>query len=218
MYMPKVLITIAALAGPSLSQDLNSAYCASKMSSFFSWAAAEGPTTPAAVLSFLATQTNSRPPLSTFGPSLHGDEICSIYSELPPSLLGEFKTYITSVLSFGNANSDVLLGVATACVPADKLASVTSYVHQMLTPTGHPCEPASATITTPAPGKAANGTYPTASVTATSSAYTVSGSANSTTYTTPTSSPVFTAAAARPTGAFLGAAALGGVLGAAAML
>ncbi|RYC55635.1 hypothetical protein CHU98_g10574 [Xylaria longipes] len=175
------------------------------MSSFFSWVVAEGPTTPAAVLAFLAIQTNSRPPLSTFGPEAHGEEICSIYSELPASLLPEFHTYITSVLSFGNAHSDVLLGVATACVPEERLASVTSYIHGMLTPTGNSCQ------ATPAPGGAANGTYPTSPVPTATSSYASPGNSS---YTT----SIVKAAASRPTGLMLGAAAIGGVVGAAVML
>ncbi|KAI1184864.1 hypothetical protein F5B17DRAFT_446611 [Nemania serpens] len=207
MHSLQALLFIAAFAGPSLSQKSDAEYCASKMSSFFSWAMNEGPTTPVAVLSFLATQTNSRPPLSQFGPSLHGDEICSIYSELPPSLTHEFQTYITSVLSFGNANSDVLIGVATDCVPEQSVASVVNYIHEMLTPTGNPCQP------TPTPGSVANGTYRTTPApTATGSFYT---SSSNYTYAT---SVVTAAAPGRPTGVFLGAAAIGGVLGAVAML
>ncbi|KAI0485729.1 hypothetical protein F4859DRAFT_393754 [Xylaria cf. heliscus] len=204
MYNPKVLLFIAALAGTALSQKSDAEYCSWKMSSFFSFVVAEGPTTPAAVLSFLATQTNSKPPLSTYGPEAHGEEICSIYSELPPSLVPEFQTYITSVLSFGNAHSDVLLGVASDCVPEDKVASVTSYIHEMLTPTGNPCQ------ATPAPGGAANGTYPTSPAPTATSSYAGPGN-----YTSSTSI-VTAAAAARPTGILLGAAA--GVLGAAVML
>ncbi|KAI0875170.1 hypothetical protein GGS24DRAFT_456716 [Hypoxylon argillaceum] len=205
MYSPKVLLFIAAFAGTSLSQKSDAEYCSSKMSSFFSWVVAEGPTTPAAVLAFLATQTNSKPPLSTFGPEAHGEEICSIYSELPDSLKPQLKTYITSVLSFGNANSEVLLDVATDCVPENQVASVTSYIHAMLTPSGDGCDP------TPTPGSAANGTYPTSPAPTATASYT--GQSN---YTYPTS--VVTAAAARPTGVWLGAAAIGGILGAAAML
>ncbi|KAI1744995.1 hypothetical protein F4680DRAFT_403960 [Xylaria scruposa] len=207
MYSSKALFFLAALAGTSLAQKSDAEYCSSKMSSFFSFVVAEGPTTPAAVLSFLATQTNSKPPLATFGPSAHGDEICSIYSELPPSLLPEFKTYITSVLSFGNANSDVLLGVATDCAPQDQVASITSYIHEMLTPTGNQCE----ATTTPAPGGAANGTYPTSPAPTAMSTYTSRGNS-----TYPTS--IVTAGASRPTGILLGAAAMGGILGAAVML
>ncbi|KAI1197755.1 hypothetical protein F5X97DRAFT_343396 [Nemania serpens] len=205
MYASKVFIFLAAFAGTSLSQKSDAEFCASKMSSFFSWVMAEGPTTPAVVLSFLATQTNSRPPLSRFGPESHGEEICSIYSELPASLTHEFQTYITSVLSFGRANSDVLIGVATDCVPEQNVASVTDYIHDMLTPTGNPCHP------TPTPGSVANGTYPTSPAPTATGSYTSAGN-----YTYATS--VVTAAAARPTGAFLGAAAIGGVLGAAALL
>ncbi|KAI3320527.1 hypothetical protein HD806DRAFT_547361 [Xylariaceae sp. AK1471] len=191
MYSSRLLLFITAFAGTSLSQKSDIEYYSSKMSSFFSFINTEGPTTPAAVLSFIATAPNSRPPLATFGPSAHGDEICSIYSKLPLSLLPEFKTYITLFLSFGNAHSDILLGVASDCVPSDQVASPT---------------------TAPAPGGAANGTYPMlAAPTATSSC------ASPTSYTTSIVTAA-AAAAARPTGVFLSAAAIGGVLGAAAML
>ncbi|KAI1272621.1 hypothetical protein F5Y07DRAFT_403221 [Xylaria sp. FL0933] len=208
MYCPKALLFIAAMVGTSLAQDVDSPECSSKMSSFFSWAVAEGPTTPAAVLSFIATAPNSQPPLSTFGPEAHGEEICSIYKKLPPSLLPEFKTYIASVLEFGKENSQSLLDVASTCVPPENLASVTSYIHQMLTPTGNQCE----TTPTPTPGGAANGTYPTSPALTATASY--SYPTSNTTYTT----SIVTAAAARPTGVWLGAAAIGGVLGAAAML
>ncbi|KAI1109248.1 hypothetical protein F5Y14DRAFT_433224 [Nemania sp. NC0429] len=212
MYSFQILFFAAAFAGPSLSQKSDAEFCASKMSSFFSWVRAEGPTTPAAVLSFLATQTDGSPPLTHFGPSLHGDEICSIYKALPASLRPEFQTYITSELVFGKANSDVLIGVATDCVPQQDVASVTDYIHNMLTATGNSCQP------TPAPGSAANGSYPTSPAPTATPTPTGTGSY----YVPPSNSSyvtsVVTAAAARATGALLGAAALGGVLGAAVML
>ncbi|KAI1369772.1 hypothetical protein F5Y08DRAFT_291302 [Xylaria arbuscula] len=212
MYSSKVLLFTAALAGSAIAQKSDAAYCASKMSSFISWANTVGPTTPVAVLSFLAHQTNSKAPLATFGPEAHGEEICSIYRELPDSLLPEFQTYITSVLSFGAANSDVLIGVATECAPQDQVASITSYIHQMLTPTGLCEETPTPTAT---PGGMANGTYPTSVYspypTATGSYPTQGGNSSY-----PTS--IVTAGAPRATGALLGAAAVGGVLGAVALL
>ncbi|KAI0503070.1 hypothetical protein F5B22DRAFT_652429 [Xylaria bambusicola] len=198
-----ILLFITALAGTTVAQRSDAAYCVSKMSSFLSWANTEGPTTPVAVLDFLAHQTNSKPPLATFGPEAHGEEICSIYRELPASILPEFQTYIVSVLSFGSVNSDVLIGVATECAPEDQVASITSYIHEMLTPTGL-CE--ETPTPTPTPCGMANGTYPTSVYSPTPTA----------TGSYPTS--IVTAGAAKPTGALLGAAAVGGLLGAAALL
>ncbi|KAI1125887.1 hypothetical protein F5Y10DRAFT_246102 [Nemania abortiva] len=206
MYSPKVLLLMAALAGTSMAQKSDAEYCSWKVSSFFSWVRAEGPTTPAAVLAYIATAPGSMPPLATFGPSAHGDEICSIYRKLPQSLLPEFITYITSVQSFGSANSNVLLDVATDCVPEEKVASVTSYIHHMVSATGDACP------VTPAPGSTVSGSYPTLPTATATSSYSSLG--NNSTY--PTS--IVTAAAARPTGVWLGAAAIGGVLGAAVML
>lgn len=213
MYGLKVLLLTATLACRSMAQQQSdAAYCASKMSSFISWANTEGPTTPAAVLEFIASQTNYKPPLTTFGPEAHGEEICSIYRALPDSLLPEFQTYIVSVLSFGAANSDVLIGVATECAPRDQVASITSYIHEMLTPTGL-CD--ETPTPTPTPGGMANGTHPTSVYspypTATGSYPTQGGNSSY-----PTS--IVTAGAPRATGALFGAAAIGGFLGAAALL
>lgn len=208
MYSSSFLLLIPAFAGIAMSQKSDAEYCSSKMASFISWANTVGPTTPPAVLAFLASQTtNSQAPLATFGPSAHGDEICSIISVLPDSLLPEFQDYVTDVLSFGNANSEVLLNVATDCVPEEQIASVTSYIHEMLTPTGGCPEP------TPAPGSASTGAYPTAPATTATVTSSYIGSGNHT-YST----SILQAGAARPTGVLLGAAALGGILGAAALL
>ncbi|KAI0114082.1 hypothetical protein GGR51DRAFT_505447 [Nemania sp. FL0031] len=204
MHITKALF-LFAFAGPALSQKSDAEYCSWKVSSFFSWVRAEGPTTPAAVLSYIATAPGSQPPLATFGPSEHGDEICSIYNKLPPSLIPEFITYITSVRSFGSANSDNLISVATECEPEDKIASVINYIHGMVTPTADSCQ------YTPHPGGVASGIYPTSPIPTPTSSYNSTGN-----YTYPTS--VFTAAATKPTGVLLGAAAIGGILGAAIML
>ncbi|KAI0202808.1 hypothetical protein F4808DRAFT_59314 [Astrocystis sublimbata] len=212
MYNPRILhllLLVTAFAGTSQSQKSDAEFCASKVNSFFSWAHDVGPTTPAAVLSFLAAQTNSQAPLATFGPSAHGDEICSILSELPPSLIPEFRTYITAVLSFGSANSDVLIGVATDCAPEDQVASITDYISEMVTHTGG----GSCHAATPAPGGAANGAYSTSPAPTATSFH--GGQGNS---TLPTTVVTAAAAAARPTGVLLGAAAAGGLLGFAAML
>ncbi|KAI1287127.1 hypothetical protein F5Y03DRAFT_380581 [Xylaria venustula] len=209
MYGTKALFFVAAFAGISLSQKSDAEYCSSKEAAFFSWAQS-GPTTPAAVLSYIATVTPYVPPLTTFDPHGHQSEICRILNEIPPSLLPEFETYITSVLSFGQASSTVLLDYATDCEPEDKVASVTSYIYAMLTPTGNPCLTETAT-----PGGSANGTYPT-SPAPTATSYLASPSPNNATATYTTS--VVTAAAAKPTGVLLGAAAMGGILGAVALL
>ncbi|RWA03165.1 hypothetical protein EKO27_g11941, partial [Xylaria grammica] len=95
MHYSNVLF-LAAFAGTALSQKSDAEYCASKQSSFFSWVVAEGPTTPAAVLSYIATVTNSRPPLATFGPeAARRRRSAPSTRSCRPRCSPEFVTYIT---------------------------------------------------------------------------------------------------------------------------
>ncbi|KAI0424598.1 hypothetical protein F5Y09DRAFT_134840 [Xylaria sp. FL1042] len=213
MYSSKALLLIAALAGTSLAQKSDSEFCASYLSSFFTVLGAESPTTPADILSFIASNTDipsvpsSQPPGAILNPAEHQSQLCSLATELPSSLLPEFQTLASGLLSFGKAHSSDFIAYVTDCYPEDEVASSTSYLNYIFTATGNICEETA--TATPTPGAASNGTYPTAVPTATSA---VNGS------TPLTTSLIPTAAAARPTGAILGAAAVGGILGAAAML
>ncbi|KAI1757843.1 hypothetical protein F4782DRAFT_480215 [Xylaria castorea] len=211
MHSTKVLLSIAALAGTSLSQKSDSEFCSSLIDTFFSEIMSEAPTTPAAILSFIAASTTVSPaptgvPAGAGGldPEAHQSQLCSLATALPSSLLPEFQTLASGLLAFGKNHSSEFIAYVTDCAPADEIASSTSYFNYIFTATGNICKE----TPTPAPGGASNGTYgtyPTATPTATSHFNT-------------SSSMIPTAAAARPTGAFLGAAAVGGVLGAAAML
>ncbi|KAI0483806.1 hypothetical protein F4859DRAFT_413480 [Xylaria cf. heliscus] len=204
MHSTSVLLSIAALAGTSLSQTSDSAFCSSLQSSFFANLFAQAPTTPADILSFIATATGIPPIPTTIDPSAHQNQLCAIASALPSSLLPEFRTLGADLLSFGKLHSSELIEYITDCVPEPAAASMTSYVDHVFTATGNICTETAATAT---PGSGvSNGTYPTG----TGSVYpTATGS----------STLIPTAAAARPTGALVGmAAAAGGVLGAAAML
>ncbi|KAI1419146.1 hypothetical protein F5Y12DRAFT_779486 [Xylaria sp. FL1777] len=207
MRSTKVLSFIAALTGMSLSQKSDSEFCASDVSRFFSLVGSQAPTTPAAILSFIASHTEipSIPTTLTPGATLdfvgHQSQLCALATALPSSLLPEFQTLAAGLLSVGKVYSSDLIAYVTDCFPEDEVASTTSYLDYIFTATGNIC----AETPTPAPGGASNGTYPTSSPT-------VTGALSSSTILVPT------AAAARPTGALLGAAAAGGMLGAAAML
>lgn len=213
MYTTKALLALAALAGISAAQKLPQEQCEAILQSVFITDLAGAPQTPAAVLSFIAHQTGSHIPRPTIVPgevpdfALHKEELCSIGSALPASLVPEFQTFAYELLQFGASYSDVLINYATDCVSGEEnIAKSTNYLKGAFTATGDQCaEYATATPTvTPAPGGAANGTHITSSATPIPTAY-------------PTST-FLTAAAARPTGAILGVAAMGGVLGAAALL
>ncbi|KAI0976957.1 hypothetical protein F4678DRAFT_415102 [Xylaria arbuscula] len=210
MYSVKFLL-VAALAGTSLAQKSDSEFCSSFFSSFFSKMEAESPTTPAAILSFIASETITALPASdatlveTLNPALHQSQLCSLATALPSSLLPDLETLAAGLLSFGVAHESEYIAYVTDCYPADEVAATTSYFKSVFAATANNCD----TTPTPTPGAVSNGTYPTAVPTATGA---FNGSTNSTTSLIPT------AAAARPTGALFGAAAVGGILGAAAML
>jgi hypothetical protein len=208
MYSTRILLSIAALSGTSLSQKSESQFCSAFFTSLLSVIVEDAPTTPPAILSFLAqttetaSTTTSAPPLTTLDFASHAQELCEIATELPSSLLPVFQTYAKALLSFGKAHSSEHIAYVTDCAPEDEVASRTSYLDYVFTATGNFCE------LTPAPNNASNVAYPTPTPTATSS---YAGLGGSTTL-------IVTAGAARPTAACLGAAAMGGVLGAAVIL
>ncbi|KAI0442388.1 hypothetical protein F4803DRAFT_519334 [Xylaria telfairii] len=207
MYSTKILLSIAALAGTSLSQKSDSQFCSAFFTSLVSIIVEEAPTTPPAILSFFApsteaaSPTTTAPPLTTLDFASHAQELCEIATELPSSLLPEFQTYAEALLSFGRARSSEHIAYVTDCAPENEVASRTSYLDYIFTATGNFCNQ------TPVPGGMSNSTYPTPTPTATSSYAGLSSSTGL----------IPTAAAARPTGAYLGAA-IGGILGAAAIL
>ncbi|KAI0854478.1 hypothetical protein F4860DRAFT_499355 [Xylaria cubensis] len=207
MHSTKTLLTLAAISRTALSQKSNSEFCSSYLSSFFNVLGAEAPTTPADILSFIASQTDTTTAPQTqkapgsFDPAKQQSNLCSLATELPSSLLPEFQSWASGVLSFGKEHSNDFIAYVTDCYEGEQLAASSSYLEYVFTATGNICtETATAT-----PGGISNGTYPTATPTATS---VLNG----------TTSLIPTAAAVRPTGALLGAAAAGGVLGAAALL
>ncbi|KAI1756053.1 hypothetical protein F4782DRAFT_537864 [Xylaria castorea] len=208
MYSTKIFLSIAALAGTSLSQKSDNEFCSAFFTSLVSIIEEDAPTTPPAIVSFLAqstetaSPTTTAPPLTTLDFASHAQELCEIATELPSSLLPEFQSYAGALLSFGKAHSSEHIAYVTDCAPENEVASRSSYLEYIFTATGNFCEQ------TPAPGGTSNGTYPTPTPTATGSYAGLSS----------TTVLIVTAAAAKPTGAYFGAAAIGGILGAAAIL
>ncbi|TGJ82492.1 hypothetical protein E0Z10_g6282 [Xylaria hypoxylon] len=204
MHSTNILLSIAALAGTSLSQTSDSAFCNSLVSSFFNLLET-APTTPADILSFIATATGIPPLPTTIDPSGHQDQLCAIATALPSSLLPEFQTFAATLLLFGHEHNSELVEYITDCLPEPEAASMTSYLDHVFTATGNICTETSATAAPGSGSSASNSTY----ATGTGSVY-------------PTATSSFTliptAAAAKPTGALARAAAVGGVVGAAALL
>ncbi|KAI0440546.1 hypothetical protein F4803DRAFT_577621 [Xylaria telfairii] len=199
MYSTKALLLAAALVGTSVSQKSDSPACSSALSAFMDLFP-EAPVTPTPILSFIAS--NTQIPAFTIGDAeSHQSQLCAVAAALPSSLLPEFQSLASELMDFAHSHTSELVAYITACVPDEDVASSTSYFNHVLTATGNICTETPA----PTPGGASNGTYPTPTLTATSSI-------SSSTVLIPT------AAAAKPTGALLRAAAVGGVVGAAAML
>ncbi|TRX92593.1 hypothetical protein FHL15_006520 [Xylaria flabelliformis] len=200
MHSTKILFALATLTGISLSQKSDSEFCSAFFTSFLSVIENSDVPTPTAIVSFLAqkTPTTSAPPLTTLDFASHAQELCELATELPSSLLPEFRTYASGLLEFGKSYSSEHIAYVTDCAPESEVASRSSYLEFVFTATGNFC------TETPAPGGTS---YPTPNPTTTSYH---PGSNSSTTM-------VVTAAAAKPTGC-LGVAAVGGILGAAALL
>ncbi|KAI1165763.1 hypothetical protein F5B18DRAFT_609780 [Nemania serpens] len=205
MHSTKILLALATLTGTCLSQKSDSEFCSAFFNYFISVVVKSGVPTPTGIVSFLAqrTPTTTAPPMTTLDFASHAQQLCELATDLPSSLLPEFRTYASELLVYGKSYSSQHVAYVTDCAPESEVASRSSYLEFIFTATGNFC------TETPAPGGAPNGTYPTPTPTATS--YHYPGSNSSTTL-------VVTAAAARPTGACLGAAAIGGILGAAALL
>ncbi|KAI0424071.1 hypothetical protein F5Y09DRAFT_353867 [Xylaria sp. FL1042] len=210
MYGAKVLLSVAALAGTSLAQTTTSKSpaCQESLQAF-----SDVPLPSPALASYLASAggggsssgSGSGGLDATFeDPEGYQAYICSVAATLPKSLVPEFQSFGSSLLSYGSVHLSQYDAYVTDCIASGEAAStITSQLHQMLTGTGGMCpQPTANATTTPA----SNGTtYPTGT-----GAYTPGPTA--------TSTMVPYAGAARPTGAVVGAAALGGLLGVVALL
>ncbi|KAI1751944.1 hypothetical protein F4782DRAFT_502705 [Xylaria castorea] len=211
MYNTKVLLSVAALTGTSLAQipTTTDAACEASLAVF-----ADAPTVAPVLASYFAGVIGTTPivapgestPLPDFtleDPIGYQNLICSVAAELPSSLLPEFKSYGSLLLSYGSVHLSAYDAYITNCITTGAAAAtLTSQLHDMLDGQGGLCKP----TTTVVPGGSSNGTYPTG--TGSLPYPTSSGSATL----------IPTAAAARPTGVLVGAAAIGGLLGAAALL
>ncbi|KAI0854685.1 hypothetical protein F4860DRAFT_498782 [Xylaria cubensis] len=210
MYNSKVLLSVAALTGTSLAQipTTTDAACQSSLAQF-----ADAPTVAPVLASYFASVIGTGPvtapgestPLPDFtleDPIGYQNLVCSVAAELPASLLPEFKSYGSELLSYGSVHLSAYDAYITNCITTGAAAAtLTSQLHDMLGGNGGLCKETS----TPTPGGSSNGTYPTGT-----------GSPHPTSSGSATLVP--TAAAARPTGVLVGAAAIGGLLGAAALL
>ncbi|KAJ2992728.1 hypothetical protein NUW58_g2066 [Xylaria curta] len=140
MYSTKALLFVAALAGTSLSQKSDSEFCSAQLESIFSLVRSpEAPTTPAAILSFIATNTQVPPLPTTLDPEGHQSQLCALATALPSSLLPEFQTLAAELISFGKVHSNDFIAYITDCVAEENVASTTNYLNYIFTATGNIC-------------------------------------------------------------------------------
>ncbi|KAI0420528.1 hypothetical protein F5X98DRAFT_361901 [Xylaria grammica] len=160
MYSIKVLLAIAALAGTSLSRKSDSGFCSAYMTSLSPIFAGD-PTTPPAIVSWLAqktqtaspTNTTTTPTVTTTPPQVtpnferHASFLCSIAIELPSSLLPDFQISAAGLLDYGKSHSSDYVAYVTDCVPEDEVAAMTSYLNHVFTATDNLCPPTSTATT-----------------------------------------------------------------------
>ncbi|KAI0197813.1 hypothetical protein F4808DRAFT_437712, partial [Astrocystis sublimbata] len=122
----RLLFATAALASSSLAQKSDSAFCSAYFTSFLSVIDSEAPETPSAIVPYFLTATptptntntntiTSLPPptttiatpapLTTLDFASHAQQLCAIATELPPSLIPDFTSYASSLLSWGKKHS-----------------------------------------------------------------------------------------------------------------
>ncbi|KAI0466843.1 hypothetical protein F4859DRAFT_286157 [Xylaria cf. heliscus] len=208
--MYKILLPVAALAGASLAQNYpDPSACSSSRSAFIAGAPTYAPALEPYLGSALgsgvrtvAVATTTLPPDTLADPEGYVDALCSIAAEIPSSLLPDFQSWGSGLLSYGSKHISEYDDFVTQCVTTgEAAATITSYLNSILTGTGGLCQPTST------PGSTASGTLSTPAATATG-----------TNSTSTSATLVPTAAAARPTGVLFGAAAMGGLIGAVALL
>ncbi|KAI1157556.1 hypothetical protein F5B18DRAFT_164389 [Nemania serpens] len=208
MYNTKIFLSIAALAGASLAETFRSPACTATLNSLV----ANAPTYAPALAPWLQAPLagSGRVATVTVGalsdPEFYLEQLCSVAAELPPSLLPDFQTWGSRILSYGRDHISVYDALITSCISTGEAgAAVTSYINSILTNTDGICQP------TAAPSGGGGGRGPIS----TTPAPTATG-INSNPSDTATS--VATAAAPRATGVLIGAAAMGGLVGVAVML
>ncbi|KAI1147788.1 hypothetical protein F4825DRAFT_436252 [Nemania diffusa] len=216
MYNNKVFLPMAAFASASLAQSYYSpAVCSASVLSLIGAAPTYAPALEPYIGSALGEGTRTAtlaqttlPPNTLDDPEGYVSVLCSIAGELPSSLLPEFGSWGSALLSYGSVHISEYDDFITKCLTTgEAAATLTSYLNSILTGTGGLCQATSApvttsigTLSTPAPT-----TAPTATVTGSNS-------------TAISSTLVPTAAAGRPTGVIAGAAALGGLIAAVALI
>ncbi|KAI1108130.1 hypothetical protein F5Y14DRAFT_437307 [Nemania sp. NC0429] len=193
MHKIKAILSLAALAGLSVtaeSPDNAAEVCDRKENALFAMAP-----TPAPALQSYIISKNALPHDLLSNPEGYAKELCGLAADLPTSITDEFASWGQSLLKFASVHISSYDALVTECATTGSAAaSITSYLHSIVSAPERLCQPTSAPSITPAP---TNDPAP---------------SANSVS----TSSP--TGAAARPSEVFAGAAAIGGLLGAMALL
>ncbi|KAI0469135.1 hypothetical protein F4859DRAFT_488685 [Xylaria cf. heliscus] len=209
MHYINVLISLGALMGATtMAQEFPDPACASSRSELRDAA----PTPPPSLEPFLSVeagknQSQGAPDAEILlsNPDIYVQQVCNLVSSLPTSVLGDFQSWGASHLSFASVEISSYDAIVTKCIATGAAAaSITSYIHSIVSSPEALCQPTSTTSgkngtasIMPYPTPTGNGTTPNTGV--------------------PTTS-IPAAAAARHTGALACGVAVGGLVGALALL
>ncbi|KAI0509734.1 hypothetical protein F5B22DRAFT_615858 [Xylaria bambusicola] len=162
MYNAKVLLALAALLNASLARTTSSPECTSLLDDIV----ARGPTVPPAILPYVLAQATGLPgDTGSFQdilshPDVYFSQICGAAGQLPSSLLPEFAAWGSTILAYASTEIAEYDAAVTECVTTGAAAaSITSYLHSIVSqpvglcqPTGTVSVTAQPTATTSASG------------------------------------------------------------------
>ncbi|KAI0547931.1 hypothetical protein F4679DRAFT_552600 [Xylaria curta] len=208
MHYTKIIAPLAALVSASIAQEFPDPGCSSSRAELRDAA----PTPPPSLEPFLGVeagknQSQGAPNADILlsNPDIYVAQVCNLVASLPSSVLGDFRSWGSSLLHFASVEISSYDAVVTKCITTGAAAaSITSYIHSIASAPEALCRPtstsgggnATASIT-PYPTPTGNGTTPGTSVPSTS---------------------VPTAGAAGRAGGLAHAAVIGGLFGGLALL
>ncbi|KAI1111988.1 hypothetical protein F5Y14DRAFT_283768 [Nemania sp. NC0429] len=202
MYSTKIFLPVAAFLGASLAETFPNPSCPEMLKSFSEDAPTFGPALESWVQGPGHLPTATAPPIAE--PESYLKQICSLAAELPASLVPEFESWASMVVSHGRAHISEFDAFATECVSTGEAgASLTSVINSILSATGPVCP---STTTSGGAGGGPMSITPAPTATGITSDPGIAATS------------VVTAAADRAVGVLIAVAAMGGLAGAVVML
>ncbi|KAI0442476.1 hypothetical protein F4803DRAFT_575532 [Xylaria telfairii] len=171
MRYTNVLVSLVALAGVSMAEEFPDPACASSRSELRD----ASPTPPPSLSPFLSTEaaedhSQGAPDADILlsNPDIYVEQVCNLVASLPSSVLGDFRSYGSSLLEFASIEISSYDAIVTKCITTGAAAaSITSYIHSIASSPEALCQPTgtpnggNGTVTiTPYPTSTSNTTTP----------------------------------------------------------